>query len=485
MDLHNGLHLVRQRWWLVLVTIMIALGVAGFVNVRADPQYASSVTFFVTTQSRGVTDAYQGGLFLQQRVKSYVDLLHSDRLAESIVAEDSVGMTAREVQTRIAARVQQETVLLEATVTDGDRARSLKLTEGLARHFVRLVEEIETPSGASDPTVKIEVVGGPRVNPDPISPRPARNFALAGVLGLLLGAGLSVLRGIIDTNVRDGATLQRVTSAPLLGQIPYDAAAKSDLLIVDAAAQSARAEAMRTLRTNLRFVDAQEPARVIAVTSALPAEGKSTMACNLAIALAEAGWHVLLVDTDLRRPRLADYLNLPAGAGLTDVLTGEVEVDDVVQPWGAENLHVLPAGSIPPNPSELLGSKSMADLLVSLREAADIVIIDTAPVIAVTDGVVVAAQADGALLVTQYGRTSQAHVAAAAQALNSVAARLLGCVLNMVEVSRADSDHYGAYDTRAADSIAIPTESGAIRVRPADIDGSAGGRNQELTRTPQ
>ncbi len=239
--------------------------------------------------------------------------------------------------------------------------------------------------------------------------------------------------------------LQEVVSAPLLGLIPFDPQASSTPLIVGDSAWSSRAEALRKLRTNLRFVDVEGSARVIAVTSALPGEGKSTLACNLAIALAEAGWQVLLVDADLRGPRVADYLGLPSGAGLTDVLIGAVEVEDVLQPWGERPMLVLPGGSVPPNPSELLGSKAMADLLLSLRALTDIVIIDTPPLLAFTDGAVVAVQADGALLVARQGKTSDAQSAAAAQSLHAVKARVLGCVLNMAKVSRVEANRYRAY----------------------------------------
>ncbi|GAB3979499.1 YveK family protein [Plantactinospora veratri] len=228
MDLHTYLRALRQRWWVVLATVMVALGLAGFVTVRATPQYASSVTFFVTSSGQGMTDAYQGSLFLQQRVKSYVDLLSSDRLAQTVAAEERVGLTADEVRSRVTARVEADTVLLSATVTDTDQARALRLTEALAAHFVKLVHSIETPPGAKEPPIKIEVVGGPRVNAEPVSPRPVRNLVLAGVFGLVLGAALSVLRGLTDTTFRDGETLQEATSAPLLGSIPYDGHARSN-----------------------------------------------------------------------------------------------------------------------------------------------------------------------------------------------------------------------------------------------------------------
>ncbi len=482
MDVLNYLRLIRRHWWIVLITVMVALGTAALITVRAPARYQASVTFFVTTPSQGVTDAYQGGLFLQQRVKSYADLLTSDRLAQSVVAESRLGLTADQVRGRISTSTEAGTVLLRATFTDTDQARALKTTETLTAKFVELVQKVETLPDGRSPLVKIEVVSGPRVTATPVSPQPVRNLAVGGLLGLLLGAGLAVLRGVADVRLRDAAALQRVTGGPLLGEIPFEAGAKSSPLIVGEAANSARAEAIRKLRTNLRFVDVHEPARVIAVTSALQGEGKTTTACNIAIALAEAGWRVLLIDADLRRPRAADYLGIDGAVGLTDVLLGDVQVGDVVQRWGDKSLLVLPSGATPPNPSELLGSKAMADLLVALRESADIVVIDTAPLLAVTDGVVVAVQADGALLISQQGRTSRSQVAAAARALNSVSVRLLGCVLNMAKLPKADAYQYEAYKVVVPYAPSVPTDR-ARAARYGDSTGAGvGDRTQELSR---
>jgi capsular exopolysaccharide synthesis family protein len=445
MDLRSNLRVLRRNWWVVLVTVMISLGVAALMTVRAQPRYVASVTFFVTTPSQGVSDAYQGSVFMQQRVKSYADLLQSDRLAQSVVARSSLGLTADQVQSRIKAATIPDTVLLRGTITDTDATRALKLTEAISAAFVELVKQVETPAEGRPAPIKVEVVSGPRVSSTPVSPQPVRNLVLGALVGLLAGVGLAVLRARLDTRLRDALSLQRATGSPLLGEIPFDSAARSSPLIVGDAANSARAEAVRKLRTNLRFVDVHEPARVIAVTSALQGEGKTTLSCNLAIALAEAGWRVALVDADLRRPKVAEYLGLESSVGLTDVLLGDVHVGDVVQRWGEKSLLVLPSGSTPPNPSELLGSKAMADLLVVLRESADIVVIDTAPLRTVTDGVVVAVQADGALLVSQHGRTDRGQVSAAAQALQSVSVRLLGCVLNMAKMAKAETYGYESY----------------------------------------
>ncbi|GIJ25040.1 chromosome partitioning protein [Micromonospora qiuiae] len=445
MDLVRQLRLVRRNWWIILVTLMVSLGVTALVTVRAQPRYLATVTFFVTTPSQGVTDAYQGSLFLQQRVKSYEELLTSDRLAQSVVTDNQLGLTAEQVQRRITTSTETGTVLLQASVTDTDQTRALRVVEALSARFVELVNKVETRLDGTPGPIKIEVIGGPRVSPSPVSPQPVRNILIGTLLGLLAGTGLAILRGMTDVRLRDAAALRRVTGSPLLGEIPLDPAARTAPLIVGAAATSARAEAVRKLRTNLRFVDAHEPARVIAVTSALQGEGKSTLSCNLAIALAEAGWRVLLVDADLRRSKVGDYLGVDSAVGLTDVLLGDVHVGDVVQRWGDKSLLVLPSGATPPNPSELLGSKAMADLLLTLRESADIVIIDTAPLLAVTDGVVVAVQADGALLISQQGRTARPQVAAAARALDAVSVRLLGCVLNMARTPKSEAYQYEAY----------------------------------------
>ncbi|MEH1015751.1 polysaccharide biosynthesis tyrosine autokinase [Micromonospora sp. CPCC 206060] len=486
MDLYNYLRLIRRQWWIILITVMIALGVGAFVTVRAQPRYAATVTFFVTTATDRITDAYQGGLFLQQRVKSYADLLTSDRLAQAVASQNSVGMTADEIRGRVSTSTETGTVLLRATVVDSEPARALRLTEALSARFVDLVRQIETPSGGESPMVKIEVISGPRVGTAPVSPRPVRNLSLAALLGLVAGIAVSVLRSMIDTRMRDGRSLEQATGAPLLGEIPFEAAARIAPLIVGDAARSVRAEAIRKLRTNLRFVDVHEAARVIAVSSAMQGEGKTTTSCNLAIALAEAGWRVLLVDADLRRPKVSEYLGIESAVGLTDVLLGDVQVGDVVQPWGDRSLFVLPAGSTPPNPSELLGSKAMADVLALLRESADIVIIDTPPLLAVTDAVVVAVQADGALLVAQHGQTSMSQAAAAANALHAVSVRLLGCVLNMSRVTRTDSYQYEAYRvaTTRVDKT-VPGDRASTGGRAAVGQRAAVDPTQVLTRLPR
>jgi capsular exopolysaccharide synthesis family protein len=449
VDLREYVRAVRKRWWLVAGAVTITLSVAGLITIKTPPQYATTVTFFITTPHTGVTDAYQGGLFSQQRVKSYTSLLSSDRLARAIADSPAITLSADKVRERVTATAVPETVLLQATVLDRSPRQSLRIARVLASRFEDLVESLETPPGKSTSAVKVEVVAGPELNEDPVSPRPVRNLGLAVLLGLILGCAVAVAREIFDLTVKTSEALHQLASAPVLATVPLDGEAKSGPLLVGEAGRTPRAEALRQLRTNLHFVDVDQPVKTLAVTSAVPGEGKSSTACNLAILMAETGKRVLLIDADLRRPRLAEFLGLEGAAGLTTVLVGRAQPEDVLQPWGS-GLWVLPSGFLPPNPSELLGSRHMAELVERFRDEFDIVVIDCPPLLPVTDAAIIAARVDGALLLARARKTTSAQVTTAVNALRSVDARLLGCVLNMVRAEGNDPYHYYEYGDRPA-----------------------------------
>ena len=402
MDLRDYLRAVRKRWWLVAGAVAVAVGVAVTVTLLTPPRYAASVTFFVSTRGTEVTQAFQGGQFAQQRVKSYVDVLTSNRLAQSIAATDPAGLTAEDIQEEITAQVVPDTVLVQATVTDTDRARALRVAQTLATEFPALIGTLETPPGSKVPTVGVQIIAEPKLADAPVSPRPLRNAGLAVALGLIVGVGAAALRESLDSTIRTPEALTEAAAAPVLSVIPFDRKADKAPLITEGSAQSLRAEAMRQLRTNLQFVNVDRPLRSLVVSSALPGEGKSTTACNLGIAFAESGRRVIIIDADLRRPKIAEYLGLEGAVGLTNVLAGQANVRDVVQPWGSGGLWVLPSGYVPPNPSELLGSGNMADLLTALGAAFDVIIIDTQPLLPVTDAAVMSTLADGCLLVSRH-----------------------------------------------------------------------------------
>ena len=231
------------------------------------------------------------------------------------------------------------------------------------------------------------------------------NLALGFLVGLAIGVGAAVLLETLDTRIKSIESLTKYFDQPLLGVIGYESEAEKKPLLTDSPSQSNRAESFRQVRTNLQFVDIDHRPKSIVVTSAVPREGKSTTAINLAMTIAQTGQPVFVIEGDLRRPKIADYLGIEGNAGLTDVLVGRATVDEVMQPWGSTgNLWVMAAGPLPPNPSELLGSQAMADLIRHLEKRATL-IIDAPPLLPVTDGAVLTRLAGGALMVIATGKT--------------------------------------------------------------------------------
>jgi capsular exopolysaccharide synthesis family protein len=198
-------------------------------------------------------------------------------------------------------------------------------------------------------------------------------------------------------------------------------------------------------------MDVHEPVRMVVVTSAVASEGKSVTATNLALTVAAAKVRVLLIEGDLRQPKVADYLDLERAVGLSDVIAGRAEIDDVLQPWGDGFMTVLPTGHMPPNPSELLASESAARLFDELRRRFEFIIVDTPPLIPVTDGVVAATRADGVILVVRHGRTTRHQLTLALGALENVSARLLGSVMTMVPTGK--HSYYAYYQTNPQDEV--------------------------------
>lgn len=451
MNMHDALRALRRQWWLVLLCVVLLGGLAAGLTARATPQYRSEVTFFVSTPSGDSASAYTGGLFSQQRVKSYSDLLAGRTTAEA-VSVLVPGTSAELVQQRLTAVVEPDTVLLRATVTDSSPTRALGIARALATVFPRQVAQLENPDAQGSSPVQVSVAEQPRLPRVASSPRPLRNLALGLTSGLLLGLALAALRQALDNTVKSREDVREATGAATLGAIGFDAGTKRRPLIVQDEARSVRAEAFRALRTNLQFVSVDGPLGSFVITSAVPSEGKSTMACNLAIALAQAGVRVCLVEGDLRRPKVADYLGLEGAVGLTNVLVGSAALEDVLQPWADGTLEVLASGPIPPNPSEMLGSRGMERVLADLRARFAVVIVDAPPLLPVTDAAVLAALTSGAVLSVRAGHTRKDQLAQAAAALDAAGARLLGVVLNMVPGKGPDSYRTYGYGAYASDS---------------------------------
>jgi receptor protein-tyrosine kinase len=264
-----------------------------------------------------------------------------------------------------------------------------------------------------------------------------------------VGTGLAFLRDRLDNTVKDGETVEDITGVGLIGSIPLDKVRRKEPAISFDSDNSAIAEAFRKLRTNLQFLAVDDPPRVIVVTSSVPSEGKSTTSINIALALAEAEHNVVLVDGDLRRPRLDKYLGLIGSAGLSTVLASRASLEEVLQKTRFPGLTVLTSGTVPPNPSELLGSVAAKKILARLRADFDYVVVDSSPLLAVTDASILAADADGVLIVARFGETTRDQLRHAVKHLGDVGAPLQGAILTLTP-ARGKSSYYSYYGVRDA-----------------------------------
>lgn len=449
MDLRRYLQAIRKNWWIVVVLVLAFSGGAYYYSKRQTPIYASHLTFYVGTPSITDTTANSTNQFAQDRAISYAELVSTDRVAELVVNSTHLPLTPAQVSQKISAAAQLNTVIIDVTVKDPSPSRAEEIAGAVGTVFPGLVRQLDSTNTKSSP-VKLSVVSGPTAARSPVSPRTKLIVGLGFVIGLLVGLAVAAVRELLDVSVRTAEALAELSQVPVLGTVAFDSTVKSEPLVINRHALSPRAEALRQVRTNLEFLDATSPARLVVVTSSVGSEGKTTTACNLAIVIAEAKHSVLLIEADLRRPAASDLLGLERGVGLSTVLSGQVDLDDAIQRWGSGDLSVLPSGLIPPNPSELLGSVRMTELLKQVRSQFDFVLIDTPPLLPVTDAAVIAASADGVLLVFRHGKTRRAQLLEAMRALTAVHARVLGTVLNMRPTRRRDRRGYAAYYHRPA-----------------------------------
>ena len=453
MDLADSLRTIRKRARSIVLCVLLALGASLAYTLLAQPVYSASIRLFISTTDAagGSSSAYNGGLFSQQRAKSYADLVSTPALAQSVADQLGSGITPAQVAGAISASAVPDTVLLEVTVSGPRPKEAQAIANAVGRQFPLLVQELEKPPAGGVSPVKISLVQPAGLPTSPVSPDPVRNLGGALVLGLLLGVGIAVIRERLDNTVKDEGDVRALTDAPSLGRISFFPDADKSPLIVHEQPGSLRAEEFRHLRTNLRFVNTTGQVQAIVVTSSVPSEGKSTTVSNLAITLAEAGMRVALIEGDLRRPKVAEYLGLEGAVGLTNVLIGQLSLTDALQQWGDGNLTVLPSGPIPPNPSELLGSSAMADVIEKLRSDFDIVLIDAPPLLPVTDASILAGSTSGVVLIARAGVTKRDQLTKSFETLAVVQAPVLGFVVNAVQRSRKEEAYGGYYGYRAED----------------------------------
>lgn len=454
MTLSDFLRLIRQSLVALIVACLLGGGVGALIAVVSSPKYRSTGQVYVSVQpgAPDVSDLAQGNSAAQQKVNSYVQVVRSASVLQPVIDELRLDTTVTELAQRVTSTATVDSVLLDISVTEDDPKEAARIATAVISSFSHVVtENLEKPTAGGASLVRIETVQPPLVPQRPSSPDLVKYIALGLTFGLAAGVGGALVRQTLDSKVRTQDDVGRVASVPVLGAIGFDATATINPLVVHADPRNPRAESFRSLRTNIQFVETDARRQSFTITSAVPSEGKSTTAANLAITMAEGGSRVVLVDADLRRPRIAELMGVEGSAGLSDLLIGRTELEDVTTPWGRGGLSVLPAGQIPPNPSELLGSDAMLALIDQLTTEFDFVIFDAPPLLPVTDAAVLSRLTGGAVVISAVGRVTQKQLASALDALRAIGSKTLGVVMTMVPTKDR-----GAYDTYYAGDTEIP-----------------------------
>lgn len=466
MELTDYLRVLRRSW--ILITACTVLGVlaAGVFSLSVAPTYTAQTKLFAALQTSGsIAELQQGNSFTQARVESYAETAETPLVLQPVIDSLGLEVTPAELAQNIETSTDVNTVLLTITASHPSPVQAAAIAQAVADSLVERIEDLETTAEDGASPVKLSVVT-PAIAPAvPSAPNTRLNLALGLVVGLMIGLTAALLRTTLDTRLRGEADLRRVSDAPILGGIAFDSDATKKPLLTQAPAQSPRAEAFRQIRTNLQFSHVSHASKTVLVTSSLPGEGKSTTAVNLAIAMAQSGQSVVLIDADLRRPRVDEYLGLERNAGLTTALIGRADVRDLLQPWGEHELYVLTSGQIPPNPSELLGSKTMKKLIAGLEESFDAVIIDAPPLLPVTDAAVLAQQVGGVVMVIGSSKVKLPDVQKSLASLEMVDADVLGVVLNLLPTKGPDAYAYSyySYESSPAKNVRVATNGSKAR----------------------
>lgn len=448
MDLHDYLRVLKRQIVLIVAGLLIGLSTGAIVAMLTPPRYQANAEVIVTVRVADTATPSERALatsYANQVAETYRSVLTSTLVLQPVIDDLGLELSVDEVASRTTATATPNSAIIGISVTDSNPGQAARVANGITESFSTVVTEtLEKREQSTSYSVHIVTLQAAQVPTTPVAPNLELSLALGGLIGLAAGVGIALLRATLDQRVRTASDVEAAVDVPVLGQIPLDADTGKRPLAVSGAPRGARAEAFRALRTNVRFLF-RNGQGVFVITSSGPGEGKSTTAANLALAFADAGHRVALVDGDLRLPRVAEYFDIEGGIGLSDVLVGRVELNDVLQRWGRTALFLLPAGTVPPNPAELLGSRAMEELVDALTAAFDVVIIDAPPLLLVTDAAVIARRTIGAILVAASGSTQANRLADAVKSIEAVDAKVLGTVVTKVPMRGAEKSPYGTY----------------------------------------
>ncbi len=474
IDLHRLIHALRNRSFLIGI-VAVVCAVATFLGTYffITPQYQSAAMFYVNNNALSLGEAslsISSADISASRglVKSYIVILNTRETLSDVIAYSGVDRTVDQVKNMIAAEPVDSTEIFQVVVTSPDPQEAQTIAGAVAYILPKRISSIIEGSSA-------KIVDSAVVPSTPSSPSYIRNTIAGFAIGLVLATAWVILRALMDTTIRSEEDITQNCRNPVLAAIPdmevpskggsdygygkkraYDRTggrSEKQVELVGGNISFAAAEAYKLLRTKLQYSFADEgDCRVIGISSALTGEGRSLTSVNLAYSVSQLGKRVLLVDSDMRHPSLAEKLPVQKTPGLSDFLSGQIQADELLQQCGIQEdekaFHVISAGSVPPNPMELLSSRRMQKMLDILRQRYDYIILDLPPVGDVGDALAVSRLTDGMLLVVRQNYCDRIALSFAIHQFAFVDARILGIVLNC---TTEDGSRYGKPYSRKYD----------------------------------
>lgn len=439
ISLRELFHIFKKRLWLIIGLTIGGLVLSGVISFFVlTPKYETFTTLMVgkpkdyQTSNSGIE--YNEVLLNQKLVHTYGELVKSRLVADKVIENLNLGMPYNEFQNKVNVSLVNDTEIIKIQTTDTDNELAADIANEVSEQFmetVKLKMKVEN----------VQIIDKAPIPQNPVSPRKTLNMAIGAVLGFMIGVFLTFLLEYLDNTFKSAEDIEKTLGLSVLGAIP-EISSKGKDTIVKSNPKSPISEAFRTMRTNIQFTNIDKDIKTIAITSSTPGEGKTTVVSNLAISIAQEGKKVLIVDCDLRKPRVNKVFDMTNTLGLTSVLMDANSIKGATNETGIKGLSIITSGPIPPNPSELLSSKKMKNFLEAVKDEFDMVILDTPPIGLVTDAAILSNSIDGTILVVKAGATEVGQVEYGKELLEKVNANIIGVVLNNLSIKDAKYGNY-------------------------------------------
>ena len=509
-DIYRYFNIIWRRFWIIALLTIVFGASAFLISKQMTPIYQAATTVLINEAPATKTTDYTAIVTSERLAQTYAQLMSKQPVLERVISQLNLLITPAQLKKRIFIQPVNDTTLIEVRVDDPDPEQAARITNTIVAEFSKQNQELQASRYAAtkksleeqlnrlnelilkvesdlleledtsqnqverdrleanqaqnrqtytyllqsyeqvrlveaQSTSNIVQVEPATVPGSAIRPRTFVNTVVAALIGFLLAIGGILLIEALDDTLKSPDDITSQLGLPVLGIIPKHEINEGAPITVTHP-RSPVTEAFRTLRTNIQYASVDRNIHTLLITSPSPAEGKSTIAVNISVVLAQNGRSTVVLDADLRRPRVHKVLGIPNTRGLSNLFVlDQYQLDDYLQPSLAENLRVLTAGDLPPNPSELLGSEKMQIILNSLKEIAEYSVIDSPPVMAVTDSAVLAPKVDGVLLVVKPGETQLAIARKTVEMLRRGDVHLLGVVLNEVNFRQSRYYYKGYY----------------------------------------